>query len=117
MSAVHEARVYRWSDLPTDHPMERIDRQRIIGEHAMLSRVTLHEGFELAMHHHDNEQLAIVLAGCVRFTIGDGEQVDVRAGEVLHLPPNVPHAARAMERSVVLDVFSPPSAGTGVDRR
>jgi quercetin dioxygenase-like cupin family protein len=34
--------------------------------------------------------------------------VEVAAGESLHLPSNVPHAARALEASIVLDTFSPP---------
>jgi len=32
----------------------------------------------------------------------------VRAGEVLHLPSNVPHAAYALEDTLDVDVFSPP---------
>jgi quercetin dioxygenase-like cupin family protein len=32
----------------------------------------------------------------------------VRAGEVLHLPSNVPHAARALEDTLDLDIFCPP---------
>jgi quercetin dioxygenase-like cupin family protein len=49
---------------------------------------------------------------------GGGGQttLSVKAGEVLHLPPNVPHAADAVVDTVVLDIFSPPSETTGVDR-
>jgi quercetin dioxygenase-like cupin family protein len=32
----------------------------------------------------------------------------VRAGEVLHLPSNVPHEAHALEDTLDVDVFSPP---------
>ena len=44
----------------------------------------------------------------------DGDLVVV-GGEVLHLPANVPHSAEALEDSVLFDLFSPPSATTGVD--
>lgn len=114
-------RTYRWSDLPTDHPMPRIDRQRIMGQQAMLARVHLHKGFTMGTHAHANEQFAVVLSGKVRFGVGaEGtsarREFDVSAGEVLHLPANVPHSAEALEDSIVLDIFAPPSETTGVDR-
>jgi len=99
--------------------MPKITRQRIAGEHAMLASVVLEKGFVLASHHHPNEQFAIVLEGRMRFVIHEGtpaqETHTLGAGEVLVIPPNVPHSAEALERTRILDVFSPPSAGTGVD--
>ena len=32
----------------------------------------------------------------------------VRAGEVLHIPGNLPHQAEALEDTLDVDVFSPP---------
>ena len=114
------AQTFRWSELPVDQPMDRIDRRRIIGEKMMISHVTLHEGFRVPTHSHANEQFALVMSGRVRFNVGDAARGDLRtveltAGEVLHLPPHVPHDAEALETSVVLDLFSPPSEETGVD--
>lgn len=37
-----------------------------------------------------------------------GREIVVRAGEVLHLPSQVPHSAEALEDTVAVDVFSPP---------
>ena len=99
--------------------MDKIARRRIIGEKAMLSEVTLTKGFVVPSHQHENEQFACVLKGKLSFTITEGptqRTVDVPAGGVMHLPANVPHAAEALEDSVVLDIFSPPSEKTGVDR-
>lgn len=85
----------------------------------MLSSVVLEQGFVLASHHHANEQFACVLEGRIRFVIHEGTPkqavLTLGAGEVLVIPPNVPHAAEAIERTHILDIFSPPSAGTGVD--
>jgi quercetin dioxygenase-like cupin family protein len=88
----------------------------------MLSEMRLTKGFVVPTHAHENEQFACVLSGKMRFGVGaDGtaerRTVDVSAGGVLHLPPHLPHSAEALEDSVVLDVFSPPSEKTGVDRR
>jgi len=50
-------------------------------------------------HSHDNEQLTYILEGTLRFWLGEdgSEMVDVHAGEVLHIPSNLPHKAEALE--------------------
>jgi len=112
----------RWSDLPIDKPMELLERKRIIGEQMMISQVRLFKGCNVPMHSHANEQFACIVSGALKFTLGDpgsperGEVV-VRAGEVIHLPSMLPHAAEAIEDTLVLDLFSPPSERTGIDRR
>jgi quercetin dioxygenase-like cupin family protein len=49
------------------------------------------------------------LEGALKFWI-DGKEIVVRAGEVLTIPPNMPHKAEALEETVDLDVFNPPRA-------
>lgn len=116
------AAIHRWEDLPSDRPMPGIVRQRIIGEKAMLSHVLLEPGTHVPTHAHENEQFAVVLRGRVRFGLGaegspDRREVTLTAGDVLQLPSNCPHSADAIDQTLILDVFSPPSAGTGIDRR
>lgn len=113
---------YRWDDLPSDRPMPMLERRRVIGSQAMLSQVLLQAGCRVPTHAHENEQFAFVMTGRLRFGIGaegspDRREIVVGAGEVLHLPPNVPHSADALEDSLVLDIFSPPSERTGIDHR
>jgi len=43
----------------------------------------------------------------VKFAI-DGKEIVVKAGEVLCIPPHMPHEAWAMEDTIDLDVFNPP---------
>lgn len=114
------ATVFRWAELPVDHPMALIDRRRIIGQQMMLSHVTLHQGFQVAAHSHVNEQITVVLSGRVRFSLIDPHSTQpydlvLGPGEVLHLPSQVVHGATAEETSVLLDLFSPVSQTTGVD--
>jgi quercetin dioxygenase-like cupin family protein len=105
-----------WSELPHDAPVALLERRRVIGSEAMISHVTLHRGCEVPVHAHVNEQFSCVLSGRVRFTLADGERV-LGPGDVLWLPSHAPHGATALETAVVLDVFAPPSAATGVDAR
>jgi quercetin dioxygenase-like cupin family protein len=88
----------------------------------MISHVTLQRGCRVPTHSHANEQFSCVLSGRLRFGVGaEGSpgrrEVVVGPGEVMHLLPNVPHSADAEEDTVVLDIFSPPSERTGIDRR
>ena len=115
------AHAVTWSKLPTDAPMDLITRQRIIGEHMMISRVHLEKGFTVPSHNHANEQFAVVLSGSVRFDLSDAknstsESVTLGPGQVLVVPPNAPHAATALEDTLILDIFSPPSETTGIDQ-
>ncbi len=106
--------------LAADQPMPLIDRQRIIGERMMVSRVVLHKGFKVDRHRHANEQFAVVVSGEIRFMLGEAgapseRDVVLTAGQVLVIPANAPHGAEAIETTEVLDMFSPPSETTGVD--
>ncbi len=118
---IAQATHQRWDDLPIDTPMPLIERRRIVGQHAMISHISMRKGFSIGSHHHENEQVSIVLEGCLRCGIGDPEDPDyrlivARPGEVVLLPAHCPHSAEALEDTVLLDVFSPPSHETGIDR-
>lgn len=101
---------YRWDDMPKENLSESLDRRLITGERMMLAHVYLKKGAVVPLHRHDNEQLTYILEGALRFWIGEDESevLDVRAGEVLHIPSNVPHKAEALEDTLDVDIFSPP---------
>src|SRR5262245_15803435 len=100
-----------WKNLPVDRPMELLARRRVIGEQAMISHVTLEKGCLVPTHSHANEQFVCLLEGRMKFRLGaendpNRREIIINGGDVLHLPPNAPHEATAVERSVVLDIFS-----------
>lgn len=101
---------YRWNDMPREKVSDLLDRRLITGDRMMLAHVYLKKGCLVPQHQHENEQLTYVLEGALRFWIGANreQQLDVNAGEVLHLPANVPHEALALEDTLDVDVFSPP---------
>lgn len=92
-------------ELETLNPM--LQRQVIVGQDVMIARVLLKKGSVVPEHSHINEQITYILEGALRFQI-DGKEIVVHAGEVLCIPPNMPHAAVALEDTVDLDVFNPP---------
>ena len=103
---------YSWNTVPRETVSPLLDRKLITGDRMMLAHVYLKKGCIVPKHHHENEQLTYILEGALRFWIGEDElqEVIVRAGEVLHIPSNVPHRAEALENTLDVDVFSPPRA-------
>ena len=101
---------YRWEELPREKVSAMLDRRLITGDRMMLAHVYLKQGCIVPKHSHENEQFTYILEGALRFWIGEEqkEEVVVRAGEVLHIPSNVPHKAEALEDTLDVDVFSPP---------
>ncbi len=102
----------RWEDIQREKVTDQISRRLITGQDMMLAHVFLAKGAVVPKHQHHNEQFTYILEGALRFWVGDDQQqvIDVRAGEVLHIPSNVWHKAEALEDTLDMDVFSPPRA-------
>jgi quercetin dioxygenase-like cupin family protein len=103
---------YRWDDMPKERVNDLLDRRLVTGDRIMLAHVYLKKGCIVPRHQHENEQVTYILEGALRFWIGEDESqvLEVRAGEVLHLPSMVWHKAEALEDTLDVDVFSPPRA-------
>jgi quercetin dioxygenase-like cupin family protein len=101
---------YRWEEMPREKVSAMLERRLVTGDRMMLAHVYLKKGCVVPRHQHENEQLTYILEGGLRFWIGEDEKqaIDVRGGEVLHIPSNVWHKAEALEDTVDVDVFSPP---------
>ena len=71
--------------------------------------LNLAKGSIVPQHSQDNEQFTYVLKGALKFWLGEnGEDVRVvNEGQVLHIPPNLPHKAEALVDTLDLDVFTP----------
>ena len=82
----------------------------IATDSVMVNFVTFEPGAPAPTHHHSEEQIAIVLDGELRFTVG-GEHRVMRPGDCVVIPANVPHGGEAgPEGCRALDVFTPPRA-------
>ena len=108
----HKSGVIRhnWDIVKNEALTDLIDRKMIWGENLMLAHVFLKKGSVVPLHQHENEQFSYILKGSMRFWLEkeEGDEIQVETGDVLQLPPNVPHGAIALEDTLSLDVFSPP---------
>ncbi|MGK2924976.1 MAG: cupin domain-containing protein [Lysobacterales bacterium] len=102
--------LYRWEDLPRESLNSHIERRLVTGSNMMIAHVYLKKDGVVPLHSHHNEQLTYVLEGALRFLLGENEdrEVIVRAGEVLTIPPHLPHSAVALEDTLDVDIFNPP---------
>jgi quercetin dioxygenase-like cupin family protein len=102
-----ELKYIPWETVELEQLNPLLQRQMIVGQNMMLARVLLKKGCMVPEHSHHNEQITYILDGALRFWI-DGREIVVGAGQVLTIPPHMPHKAEALEDTVDLDVFHPP---------
>lgn len=110
MPGTATAKLHRWEDLPRERLNSRLERRLITGSNMMIAHVYLEKGCIVPKHSHHNEQITYVLEGALRFLLGDeqDQEVIVNAGEVLTIPPHLPHSAEALEDTLDVDIFNPP---------
>jgi quercetin dioxygenase-like cupin family protein len=104
-----ELRHIQWSSLEVEAVNPLLGRHFVVGQNVMLARVLLKKGCIVPEHSHHNEQISYILSGALKFWI-DGKEIVVHEGEVLTIPPNMPHRAEAIVDTIDLDIFNPPRA-------
>ena len=77
------------------------------GQRLMVVQVTLEEGVVVPVHGHPHEQITYVVEGRLSLEV-EGQTHVLGAGDSLLLPGDAEHGARAIERTLVIDIFSPP---------
>src|SRR5258705_7701271 len=97
---------YSWDEMPKEVLSPTIARKIVSGDKAMVAQVFLAKGAVVPEHFHESEQITYILEGALKFEL-EGQEIVVAAGEVLHIPSNVPHRAVALEDTLDLDIFSP----------
>jgi quercetin dioxygenase-like cupin family protein len=107
MNRSNKAEHVRWSDILPEHLNPLFDRQYVVGNEVMVARISMKRGCLVPEHSHHHEQISHVLSGTLRFVV-EGNEIVVGAGELLLIPPHVPHSAEALEDSLAIDTFSPP---------
>ena len=99
-------KLYDFAKLKLDKLSPKLSRGMVVGQNEMLGYVLLEKGSYVPAHKHVSEQITILTKGALKFEIG-GKEMVVKAGECLVIPPNVEHAALALEDTIDIDCFSP----------
>ena len=99
-------KLYKWNDVEEEQINPLLSRRYISSERITLARFLLKRGCLVQSHSHENEQLTTVVSGALKLVLA-GQEIVVRAGETLCIPPNTPHSAEAIEDCDVFDAFAP----------
>lgn len=102
-----ELKFFSWGSVELETLNPLLQRQLVVGQDIMVARVLLKKGCIVPLHSHYNEQVTYILDGALKFWI-DGKEIVVNTGEVLTIPPHMPHKAEALVDTVDLDIFNPP---------
>lgn len=97
---------FSWETVRKEQLNPKLWRKVISGEKAMFAQIFLAKGGVVPTHHHESEQISYIVEGALKFEM-EGKEIVVRAGEVLVIPSNVPHAAVALEDTLDFDIFCP----------
>lgn len=89
------------------NPQPGVTRRIIArGGNMMLVHVTFEKGTVAPVHQHVHEQLSYIVSGSFEYTMG-GQTYQLKAGDSYYVVPNEGHGIRALEDSVILDIFTP----------
>ena len=99
--------VHNWNQIQREQLNATTGRQVLHTDTMTVARMHLKKGCTVPEHNHHNEQISMIEHGSLQFKIGGVERV-VGAGDLVRIPPNVPHSVTALEDSIAVDLFSPP---------
>jgi quercetin dioxygenase-like cupin family protein len=99
-------KLHRWNQIAVEQLNPTFARQALHTDRMTIAYLHLTQGGVVPEHHHENEQVSMVLSGKLKF-IAAGEEYIVAAGEVMQIPSNLPHRVEVLEDSVVFDLFAP----------
>lgn len=71
-----------------------------------IAHISIIKGAVLPLHSHLHEQTTQLISGHLELVI-DGKVVQLKAGDVVHIPAHVEHSGTAIEECVAHDVFIP----------
>lgn len=99
--------LYHFEKMPVEQLSDKISRQYIYAAQSTLVKWIFKKGAIVPLHHHVNEQITWITQGSVRVN-SQGKEFIVKAGEVITIPPNVPHEFLALEDNTIdIDFFTP----------
>ena len=90
-----ELKYVPWNTVDLEDLNPLLQRQFVVGRDIMVARVLMKKGCIIPLHSHYNEQFTYILEGSLKFWV-DGKVIAMNAGEVLTIPPHMPHKAEAM---------------------
>ena len=101
-----QIRKVAWHAVQKERLSDSLTRQTIFGEKGTMARLSAKRGGVVARHSHISEEYSWVTSGALRFVFDD-RSIEAAPGEVVVIPPNVPHSVVALKDATFVDFFAP----------
>lgn len=99
--------ILKYSDIIPTNPSPGITRRILARGGGMMGvEATFEKGAVGTLHSHHHEQISYIISGRFEYE-EDGRKYILEAGDSYYVKPNASHGAVALERSVILDIFTP----------
>ena len=74
----------------------------------MVTNINAQKGAFVLLHHHEAEQIILVLKGKIKAITGKDSSEILGAGGIWVVPSNTPHSVEYIENTEAIEVVSPP---------
>ena len=78
----------------------------VYGDQTLMTEVRFEKDASIPLHGHPHEQTGYLISGQMDFIV-DGEHIIAKPGDSWNIAGDTEHGATAIEKSVVIEVFSP----------
>jgi quercetin dioxygenase-like cupin family protein len=107
---------HQWEDFPEreiSYLKGRPESSKLLvrimsSERMMVTNIKAKKGAFVPLHHHEAEQIILVLKGKIRATTGKDAMQHVEPGGIWVVPSNHPHRVEYIEDTEAVEVVSPP---------
>ena len=82
--------LYELDAQPAEEVSPGLQRQYLHGAHSTFVKWTARKGAAVPLHHHEHEQITWITKGSCE-VYSQGKRYVMKAGDVMMIPPNVPH--------------------------
>jgi quercetin dioxygenase-like cupin family protein len=100
--------IVRPADVPLRKALGVTFKTLATGTNMMCTVMYYEKGNVVPFHKHPSEQVGYVVEGKLRLKIENEELGIIQAGDSYLVRGNMLHSLEALEKSVVVDMFSPP---------
>jgi quercetin dioxygenase-like cupin family protein len=98
--------LYDFSAQPIEQMSPLIHRQYLHGTQSTFVKWIMKKGALVPLHHHVYEQITWITEGQAE-VFSQGRRYIMNAGDMMFIPPNVPHEFNFLEDTIDIDIFTP----------
>ena len=107
---------HQWEDFPEREisylkgrpESSKLQARFMSSERMMVTHINAKKGASVPLHHHEAEQIFLVLKGKINAIMGKGSSQMLGPGGIWVVPANHPHSVQYVEDTEGIEVVSPP---------